>query len=650
MECVWNGRIDRVRVGRHLGILIGLGGALVVFLLQWVSPSLFGVEAIWQDILLRRVAADRTPDPRIVLVVVTEESAQRLEPDFGRWPYSRSVMALALDELTRAGAKVVAFDVLFPDRNLADEGGDRELAEAMIDAPVILSANTRTSVGEEGVEGWKAHLWNGRFPEGLAVYGLVPPDALFSTAKGLGTVRFSAADSSATARRYSVGDRVGEGRVIPSLGLSIVAEAIDLPREMIWEGNRVRVGNLSVPVDEEGSFGLIWHGSPGPEIRYPMVGFDKVIMAAFARQMDPPPIPEEDLDRFAEQFRDRIVIVGVTAAGAFEMRGTPLSPATAGVEIHANAVDGLLNDETIRDIGSGITVPLLFLVTGSLGWLIFRARRIAVAVALALLVVVAWLGAEALLLERVLLLQGVGPSLAAVLAWTGVTGARFVIERRRSEQLRATFGRYVSPQILEHLLEDPSRVRLGGERREITILFSDIRGFTTLSEASEPEEVVEMLNEYLTRMVRILLDHGGTLDKFIGDAVMGFWNAPAPDPDHASHAVDCAIEMVRETAKLRAEWEKEGKPAIRIGVGVNTGDAVVGNIGSEKVAGYTVIGDAVNLASRLEGKNKDYGCEIIISEFTRSRIGDRVKVEFLGDVQVKGKTRAVPIYKIEVDS
>jgi adenylate cyclase len=190
-------------------------------------------------------------------------------------------------------------------------------------------------------------------------------------------------------------------------------------------------------------------------------------------------------------------------------------------------------------------------------------------------------------------------------------------------------------------------VQLGGERRDLTILFSDIRGFTTISEASEPEAVVEMLNEYLTRMVEILLAHGGTLDKFIGDAVMGFWNAPAADPDHPRHAVECALEMIEETARLRDRWSAEGKAAIRIGIGINTGDAVVGNIGAEKVFGYTVIGDAVNLASRLEGTNKQYGTEIIISEFTLARIDSTFETVYLDEVKVKGKERAVRIYQVK---
>jgi adenylate cyclase len=210
-----------------------------------------------------------------------------------------------------------------------------------------------------------------------------------------------------------------------------------------------------------------------------------------------------------------------------------------------------------------------------------------------------------------------------------------------------TFGRYVSPQILDHILAHPEKVRLGGERRDLTILFSDIRGFTSISEASQPEEVVEMLNEYLTRMVDILLKHGGTLDKFIGDAVMGFWNAPADDPDHARHAVACAVEMIEETARLREQWEGEGKAPIRIGIGVNTGEAVAGNIGSERVFGYTVIGDAVNLASRLESKNKDYVTEIIISESTLERMGEGFETVYLDDVKVKGKEKAVKIYEVK---
>jgi adenylate cyclase len=269
------------------------------------------------------------------------------------------------------------------------------------------------------------------------------------------------------------------------------------------------------------------------------------------------------------------------------------------------------------------------------------------AAGLAVTGVVIWIAAGYLALRSGVVLHSVAAANSIALTYITITAFKLIAEQHQTAELRATFGRYVSPQILQHILAHPESVRLGGERRDLTILFSDIRGFTTISEASEPEVVVEMLNEYLTRMVEILLEHGGTLDKFIGDAVMGFWNAPAADPDHPRHAVECAIAMIEETARIRNRWESEGKPALRIGIGVNTGDAVVGNIGAEKVFGYTVIGDAVNLASRLEAKNKDYGTEIIISEFTLARIDSTFETVYLDEVKVKGKERAVRIYQVK---
>jgi len=222
---------------------------------------------------------------------------------------------------------------------------------------------------------------------------------------------------------------------------------------------------------------------------------------------------------------------------------------------------------------------------------------------------------------------------------------RGLVSTVATEELkRAKLGRYFSPGVAQQLQADAGG---GPQAREVTLLFADIRDFTAMSEQLAPQHVVEMLNEYLTRMVDILLKHGGTLDKFIGDAVMGFWNAPADDPEHARHAVACAVEMIEETARLRERWESEGKAPIRIGIGINTGEAVAGNIGSERVFGYTVIGDAVNLASRLESKNKDYVTEIIISESTLERMGDGFETVYLDDVKVKGKERAVKIYEVK---
>ena len=212
--------------------------------------------------------------------------------------------------------------------------------------------------------------------------------------------------------------------------------------------------------------------------------------------------------------------------------------------------------------------------------------------------------------------------------------------------MKRLFARYVSKDVFDQLMSDPSKAGLGGQRRTMTVLFSDIRGFTTFSEQGEPEEIVQQLNEYFSRMVHVVFEHRGTLDKFVGDAVMALFGAPLDDPDHAEHAVQAALAMLKELEELNRGWAAEGRPTLAIGVGVNTGDMVAGNIGSESIMSYTVIGDAVNLGSRLESLNKQYGTSVIISDATRERLQGRYDIRALGDVVVKGKSQPVAIFEV----
>ena len=213
--------------------------------------------------------------------------------------------------------------------------------------------------------------------------------------------------------------------------------------------------------------------------------------------------------------------------------------------------------------------------------------------------------------------------------------------------MKRLFGQYVSKDVYEQLVAHPELARLGGQRREMTVLFSDIRGFTTVSESGRPEDIVATLNEYFTSMVNIVFAHKGTVDKFVGDMVMALFGAPLDDPDHAQHAVDAALEMIRELNRLNKRWSAEGRPSLDIGVGISTGPMIAGNIGSDTIMSYTVIGDTVNLGARLESLNKQYGTRIIISEATREALPDRYAVQPLGDVVVKGKTKPVAIYALK---
>jgi adenylate cyclase len=240
------------------------------------------------------------------------------------------------------------------------------------------------------------------------------------------------------------------------------------------------------------------------------------------------------------------------------------------------------------------------------------------------------------------------PGLALLLAFGGITVYRILTEERQRQYTRRAFQQYVSPEVVERIMQNPEALQFGGELRNLTVLFSDIRDFTTFTEKNDPHVVVQMLREYLTEMTRIVIEEGGTLDKYIGDAVMAEFGAPIAYPDHALRGCRAALRMAAEVERLTAKWTAEGREPFRIGLGVNTGNMVVGNLGSEQLFDYTVIGDEVNLGARLESLNKDYQTDkhIIISEGTYEAAGDTIQVKRLGEVKVKGKTRPVVVYEL----
>ena len=239
------------------------------------------------------------------------------------------------------------------------------------------------------------------------------------------------------------------------------------------------------------------------------------------------------------------------------------------------------------------------------------------------------------------------PVLASAVSLFGGVAYQYFVEGREKRKMKRLFGQYVSKDVYAQLVANPDLARLGGQRRDMTVLFSDIRGFTTITERGQPEDTVHMLNEYFTRMVEIVFRHQGTVDKFVGDMVMALFGAPLADPQHADHAVETALDMMEELKSLNAKWKADGRDVtLDIGIGVNTGPMIAGNIGSDQIMSYTVIGDAVNLGSRLESLNKQYSTHIIISDETRQRLTGNFVFRSLGDVVVKGKTRPVAIFEV----
>ena len=347
-------------------------------------------------------------------------------------------------------------------------------------------------------------------------------------------------------------------------------------------------------------------------------------------------------------FKDKIVFVGFTASGLMDVFQTPAAAGVMpGIQLHASMADSILANRFISPASNrsrlAAVLAAAFAVGLAAALLPFWGAVIATAAVLG-----GWTWFAVYAFRHGSWVNLVQPLLVGGFALFVGTAYQYFVEDREKRKMKRLFGRYVSRDVYEQLVAHPELAELGGKRREMTVLFSDIRGFTTVTEKGNPEELVSQLNEYFSRMVETVFRHKGTVDKFVGDMVMALFGAPLDDVDHAEHAVQAAIDMVRELGELNKSWAARGMAQLDIGVGVNSGEMIAGNIGSSAIMSYTVIGDNVNLGSRLESLNKEYQTRIIISDATRSRLTNLYDLRPLGNVTVKGKSKAVAIYELKV--
>jgi adenylate cyclase len=348
-------------------------------------------------------------------------------------------------------------------------------------------------------------------------------------------------------------------------------------------------------------------------------------------------------------FKDKIVLVGATAVGLGDIVSTPiLSGEYPGPEVHANIMENILTKDFLHRPKWAITYDMLaILMLGLLsGFVIPRlSARKGILFASGLFVlhilICRWL-----FIYFGFLVNVIYPLLTLVLVYTSITLYRYITEERERKKIRGAFSFYVSSSVVNEMLKSPDKLKLGGDKKELSVLFSDIRGFTTISEGLTPEELVNLLNEYLTVMTDIVFKYDGTLDKYMGDAIMAIYGAPLEQSDHPSRACYSALNMMKELKKLNESWILEGKKPLDIGIGINTGMMMVGNMGSDQRFDYTVMGDAVNLSSRLEGANKAYRTNILISDSTYERVKNEFVCMEMDSVKVKGKTRPVRIYQL----
>jgi adenylate cyclase len=656
-----------------IGLALGSGALALAFLLS-LLPFVQGVEWRTYDLRLEATARPAAPADDIVLVAIDDDSIKRMEPVVGRWPWPRLVHATLLEYLARAPARVVLYDILFPeadrqrftygDQEWTGEESDRALVDATVKAGNVIFAAEAASA--ELLDPSKAiqpaldvPSVNQRFDAGDCVEVrpvITPPfPALARAALGLGHSFVPIEDG--MVRRTAPFVKVG-ARIVPSLPVATMMAA----RQIVPGGVHrtpigLTIGTAVVPLVEQT---VPDYYGPDQRVCRALVPYRGPTLNAAG---EPTFTSYSFYDLFyAEQqllegqtptvdpavFKDRIVIVGMTAQGLrIDNFTVPFREGQmSGPEVHANVVDGLLRNRAIAPATWPASVTFVVLPT-LLVSLVGAFVPAWVTGALAAVVGAGlWFGSVQLF-ARGVWLPLVTPLIAVALAFVGDLAWQYFVEGREKRQVKKLFSRFVAKDVYEQLMADPSRAALGGARRTMTVLFSDVRGFTSLSEKGQPEDVVRQLNEYFSRMVQVLFEHRGTLDKFVGDMVMALFGAPLDDPDHAEHAVQAALAMSHALDDLNRQWVAEGRPELDIGIGINTGDMVAGNIGSETIMSYTVIGDAVNLGARLESLNKDYRSRVIISEATRACLKGRYDIHPLGEVTVKGKSRPVAIYEVK---
>lgn len=648
-----------------IGASLGVAAAGIAFALSLTSLGI-GLENTSYDWRMRAAAQPATARQDIVFVEINDSTIAALEPVFGRWPWPRVVHAGIIDYLTRAKARVIAYDVLFleGDNRAAFAAGDRQMSGAASDqelAASITRAGNVVLLADATYEGLQSgadaatlvptslpgRAWS--VPGFESRPALRLPLPLFTAnAAGVGHNLYKHDENDrGTARSFNPFLTIGP-HTVPSLGMAASLLSLKLePRDLTRTPTTLALGPTSMPL-LNGTRVLLNYRGPfqrGPEtapqrLYHTESAFDVLLSEEKAAAGETPPIDPEI-------FRDKIVFVGVGAAGLYDVVVTPFaeSASTPGVFLHAALADDVLSSRFLRKASRASAVAMTVVGGVAAGVIalslpVWWAIGAVLSMAAVFAVWVRWMFAHQVWFAAAMPFTAMAIALFVGTAWN------YFVEGREKRRMKQIFGRYVSKTVFDQLQANPALAKLGGTRREMSVLFSDIRGFTAASEKATPESVVAQLNEYFNEMVRVLHKHGGTLDKFVGDMVMGLFGAPVDDPRHAENAVNCAREMVKELARLNARWTAEGRHPLDIGIGVNSGEMIAGNIGAEAIMSYTVIGDAVNLASRLESLNKDFHTRIIISDATRKQLTRTDDITPLGDVKVKGRTQAVAIFEV----
>jgi adenylate cyclase len=636
------------------GLGIGLLIALVFCFLQ-IAGAFESPDLMIFDAMQRATSDPAEADDDILLLTIDQASIEKVEQVLGhRYPWPRALQALMLGFIQEGRPRAVLFDLFFEGTSPGGEEldgveMDLEFASAIRrSGSVVLGVKIRpsdsTPVSSDSATLLGQMALPGEPWTGLTRFGRIDPLAapLISSGARFGFVN-ATPEADGVIRRATLLAMV-DGRMVPSIALAALQAGADV--SFGSERGDLRVGVSRVPVSADGRAWIRYHGPGGIEAgqgrTYRYIPIANVIFSAIRAQQGSEPILDP------ATFRNKWVVIGSTAAAGFDLKATPFSKEGTfpGMEIQATVLDNLLHDGFLWRIP--VWLVILMVVTGCvLVGILGQVLKSLLWGGLLLLTAICGYALASMVAFR----AGVLVDVVAVEAGLFVTAAmmtyaNFLRERRSKQRIRSMFQYYLDPSVVDRIIDNPDRLGLGGELRVCTVFFSDIVGFTSISEKLTPEQIVEIMNRYLGEMTGIIIHNGGLLEKYIGDAVMAVFGAPADLPDHPRAACRAALESHRRLAELSDEFAGMGLPRLQCGVGINTGAMVVGNIGSATRGNYTVMGDAVNLASRIEGLTREFGCQTVIGPETRAGLDDSMLVRELDFIRVKGKQEPVRIFEL----
>lgn len=645
----------------------------------------------------------------VTLITIDASSLDRFSRQFNlHWPWPRELYGMVVSYLKEAGVNTVTFDVLFdrPDIDRLDTEGpvsDRRFAEAIYNSKnVTLAANSviadslTQSLPEEFSSLKKFFLSaEGDHSKIPPVVPANAPISLLQYAAGrVGNAYVPTRHDGVIRSTYLMMPVAGldqKERYYPSLpfaayvmskkkdkdfsfideeGDGALSDGQENEIKIRFSGNTLQAFSSDIPLQPDGTYRINWYSRGGVhDGTFPYYSFYDVFRSALAHMHNRPEMAPLDVS----VFKGQNIVIGASAAGLADIKTTPFSAIEPypGMEIQATVLANLLDAEFLGEMSAFWSVFLIFIFLIPVIYGVGMGRHIysiIISVTLPLLI-----------LATGLFLFGFFRFIMPTVFFTGVALIgigityvyRYLTEERQKKMMRSAFSQYVQKEFVDRIADDPEQLKLGGQQKELTVMFTDMANFTSISEKLTPEELSRFLNDYLTDMTHIVFHHGGTLDKFIGDAVMAFWGAPIDQPDHALRACRCALDMQQRLKEHSEAWEQEGYPPVSIRIGINTGPMVVGNMGSKDRFNYTVLGDAVNLGARLEPLNKQYDTQVMISEFTLQSLNICLKkpaltlgkndpfdekqinndspdviVRELDRITVKGKSKPVSVYEL----